>query len=99
MTVPDEPVGFWVESIPGNDHTLLLTWSETKGAKYYEIYLVSDSTYKFIASTDKLEYYVTNLSPNTKYTFALIAVNELGPSNFVTASSTTDRGGHHHHHH
>ncbi|MBE3578334.1 MAG: IPT/TIG domain-containing protein [Caldanaerobacter subterraneus] len=91
QTVPDEPVGFWVESIPGNDHTLRLRWSETKGAKYYEIYLVSDSTYKFIASTDKLEYYVTNLSPNTKYTFALRAVNELGPSNFVTASSTTDR--------
>ncbi|EMT39416.1 IPT/TIG domain/Fibronectin type III domain containing protein [Thermoanaerobacter thermohydrosulfuricus WC1] len=92
QTVPDNPVGFWAESIAGNDHTLYLHWSEAKGAKYYEIYgkIANSADYKFIASTDKLEYYVTNLLPNTTYSFAMRAVNDLGPSDFVYTYATTD---------
>ena len=93
QTVPDSPVGFWAEFIKGNDHTIYLHWSKTNGAKYYEIYGKSQNSrdYKFIVSTDKLEYYVTDLTPDTIYNFSMRAINDLGSSDFVYVSARTDK--------
>ena len=82
---PDNPSGFYAEKIIGNDHTIYLHWSAVNGAKLYEIYgkKHSDDNYSFIASTDKLEYYVDGLSPDTTYDFEMRAINDKGNSDFV----------------
>ncbi|PHO07498.1 hypothetical protein BFT35_05320 [Thermoanaerobacterium thermosaccharolyticum] len=92
QTVPDNPSGFYANTIYGNDHTIHLYWNAVNGAKLYEIYgkRSTDSNYSFIASTDKLEYYVDGLSPNTLYNFELRPINDKGNSGFAYASAYTD---------
>lgn len=92
QTVPENPTGFWANGISGNDHTIYLHWTKVNGAKLYEIYgkKSSDNNYSFIASTDKLEYYVDGLSPNTTYNFELRPINDLGNSGYAYDSATTD---------
>ncbi|HHV74781.1 MAG TPA: hypothetical protein GXX41_09135 [Thermoanaerobacterium sp.] len=89
QTVPDNPSGFYAEKISGNDHTIYLHWNAVNGAKLYEIYgkKHSDDNYSFIASTDKLEYYVDGLSPDTKYDFEMRAINDKGNSQFTASDS------------
>jgi hypothetical protein len=89
QTAPDNPSGFYAEEIRGNDHTIYLHWNAVNGAKLYEIYgkKHSDDNYSFIASTDKLEYYVDGLSPNTLYDFKMRAINDKGNSQFTASDS------------
>lgn len=92
QTAPDNPSGFYAQTIYGNDHAIHLYWNAVNGANLYEIYgkRSTDANYSFIASTDKLEYYVDGLSPNTLYNFELRPINDKGNSGFAYASAYTD---------
>jgi len=89
FTKPEAPSGFWAQSLSGS--TIRLYWTEGKGAAYYELYgkPSGSSEYRFIASTQGLEYYVTGLSSSTGYDFRMRAVNKYGVSNFLYAYART----------
>lgn len=55
-----------------------LSWKASSGASEYEIYAESANSKKtLVATTDKLEYAVTGLVQNTKYTFSVVAITKV----------------------
>lgn len=64
------------EIIVQSPTSLKLTWSKLTDVKEYKIYTSTDSTP--IASTTLDFYIVSNLSPNTQYTFKVVGVGDSG---------------------
>lgn len=91
-TKPEKPFPF--RAIPISDRVIMLQWAEAAGAVQYEIYgrrLDADTGDQFIGATGQLEYYVKNLTSNTRYLFKLRALNEHGVSApFLEATAMTE---------
>ncbi len=91
-TKPEKPFPF--RAVPISDQVIMLQWAEAPGATQYEIYgrrLDDDTRDQFIGTTGQLEYYVKNLTANTRYLFKLRALNEYGVSApFLEATAMTE---------
>lgn len=87
---PSDPTGF--VAIPGNERSVVLKWDETEEADKYKIYGKSKDSrdYCYIGETTKLEYYIKDLEPDTKYYFKLWSVNKYDESKgYAYANCTT----------
>ncbi|TYP57472.1 IPT/TIG domain-containing protein [Thermosediminibacter litoriperuensis] len=92
-TRPDTPEDFWARRI--DETAVMLSWSASLNANYYEIYgsTSSGGPFKYIDKTADTHYIVTGLEPDTKYYFRIRAVNELGFSGYTYADyAYTDEG-------
>ena len=68
---------------------ILMYWGDALGAEYYELYTNVNELVANITNLDNI-YIVTDLSPDTEYTYRLRACNENGCSDYVTAAAMTD---------
>ncbi|MGB9812604.1 MAG: IPT/TIG domain-containing protein [Thermovenabulum sp.] len=84
-TKPETPMNFI--AVGYDKSTVKLSWDPSLNANYYEIYGAesSNSQYKYIGKTADTVFFVTGLSPDTKYYFKVRAANELGVSDFSYA--------------
>jgi len=78
--MPSTPYGFIAK--PGHERSITLTWNASTGSDRYKIYAKKDTDkdYIFVGETKGTEYYLNNLSPDTRYYFRLYSVNEYGES-------------------
>ncbi|MDN5331326.1 MAG: large repetitive protein [Tepidanaerobacteraceae bacterium] len=84
-TKPDVPEDFSARRI--DETAVLLTWSSSLNANYYEIYgsTKASGPFKYIDKTVGTSYIVTSLEPDTGYYFRIRAANELGFSDYTYA--------------
>ena len=86
IAIPVTPIGFTATA--SGLTSLSISWSSVDGAEYYQVSnnegLVANNTHP------NTSYTVTGLSPNTKYTYRVIACNSLGCSGFAPITVRTN---------
>ncbi|MBQ7117324.1 MAG: fibronectin type III domain-containing protein [Clostridia bacterium] len=87
-TVPGKVKGLKIYSV--KDTSLKLKWSDTRGAKEYQVQISTDGKkWKTRTTTEKNSCTVKKLSANKKYYFRVRAVNSSGKGSYSSKKSTT----------
>ena len=85
IAIPVTPIGFTATALGLT--SISMSWNSVDGAEYYQVSnsdgLVTNITHP------NTSYTVTGLSPDTEYTYRVIACNSLGCSGFAERTATT----------
>lgn len=81
--VPSPPTNLYASGI--TETSALLNWNYAEYAVSYEVHVNS----KLISTTKNIQYRITNLDPNTVYTFQIYSVNTNGTTQSFTQTFRT----------